>query len=66
MKAGHEGKAQWQTLLILLGQNCVMACLLPKCAGGKDSKVLKNQRHMFAVTLRMEKGLPGVPQGALL
>lgn len=44
-EAGHGGKAEWQTSFRLLGQN-LMACLLPKCEGGKDTRVLKNKRHV--------------------
>lgn len=50
----------------LLGQNHGMACLLPKAGGDKGTEVLKNQSHVSAGTLRMEKDLQEVPQGALL
>lgn len=39
----------------LLGQNHGMACLLPKAGGDKGTEVLKNQSHVSAGTLRMEK-----------
>lgn len=62
----HAVKAGWPALSCLLGQNHGLACLLPKAGGDKGTEVLKHQSHVSAGTLRMEKDLQEVPQGALL
>lgn len=65
-RQGTGSKAEWQTLSSLFGQNHVMTCVLPKCGGGKNAEVLKNQSPTSAVTLRMEKDQQGTPKGDLI
>ena len=69
--ARHEDRAQgskagWPAPSCLLGQNQIMACLLPKAGDGKNTEVLQSQSHVSEVIMRLEKDLGDISQETLL